>query len=124
VHIISQFDLDILPFTDNPDIGLTQFTKKVQRRSSLLTEGQLKGIVPASLPERFGHVVSYPIEAVRGTKTVYALVGALVVVIADPVIESLACVGKGGKVSILQKLGPYGFPEPLYFAESHGVMGG
>ena len=89
MHIIPQFDLDVLSFTGYPYIRLTKFTKKVQRRSSLLAKGQLQGVFPASLPERFLHVVGHAIEAVSGTKTVYALVGTLVVVIADPVIEPL-----------------------------------
>jgi hypothetical protein len=124
VHIIAQFDLDVLAFSDDPDIGFAQFTKKVQRRSSLLTKGQLQGVFPASLSERFLHIIGHAIESVCGTKPVYALVGPLVVVIADPVIEPLGCIGKGGKVSVLQKLGPYGFPEPLYFAQGHRVMRG
>jgi hypothetical protein len=89
VYIISQFDLDVLAFTGDPYIRLPKLTKKVQRRSSLLAKGQLKGVVLASLLERFLHVIGHPIEAVRRTKPVYALVGTLVVVIADPVIESL-----------------------------------
>jgi hypothetical protein len=101
VHIIAQFDLDVFAFTDDPDISLTQFTKKVQRRSSLLAKSQLQGIIPASLLERFLHVVSYTIEADRRTKPVYALVGSMVVIIADPVIQPLGCVGKGSKVSVL-----------------------
>jgi hypothetical protein len=124
VHIISQFDLDILPFAGDPHICFTKLTKKVQRRSSLLAKGQLQGVFPASLPERFLHVLCHAIEAVSGTKTVYALVGTLVVVIADPVIEPLGGIGKGGEVGLFQELGPYGFPEPLDLSQGHGVMGG
>jgi hypothetical protein len=49
----------------------------------------LQGVLLASLLERFLHVVGHAIEAVGGTKPLYALVGTLVVVIADPVIEPL-----------------------------------
>jgi hypothetical protein len=89
MHIISQFDFDVFPPTSDPYIGLAKFTKKVQRGSSLLAKGQLKRIVPASLPEGFLHVIGHAIESVSGTKPVYALVGTLVVVISDPVIEPL-----------------------------------
>ena len=89
MHIISQFDLYVFSFSDDPYICLAKFTKKVQRRSSLLPKGQLKGVFPASLLERFLHIVGHSIEAVGGTKPLYALVGTLVVVIADPVIEPL-----------------------------------
>ncbi len=89
MHIIPQFDLDLLAFTGYPYIRLAKFTKKVQRRSSLLAECQLQGVFPASLLERFLHIVGHAIEAVRWTKPLYALVGTLVVVIADPVIEPL-----------------------------------
>jgi hypothetical protein len=84
----------------------------------------LQGVFPASLLKGFLHIVGRSIEAVGGTKPFYALVGPLVVVIADPVIESLGGVGKGSKVGVLQKFGPYGFPEPLDFAQGHGVMRG
>jgi Na+-transporting NADH:ubiquinone oxidoreductase subunit NqrA len=89
VHIFPHFDLDVLAFTGEPYICLAKFTKKVQRRSSLLTKGQLQGVFPASLPERFLHVIGHPIEAVGRTKTVYALVGTLVVIVSDPVIQPL-----------------------------------
>jgi hypothetical protein len=124
VHIIAQFDLDVLAFTGYPYICLAKFTKKVQRRSSLLAKRQLQGVFPASLLERFRHVVGDTIEAVGGAKTVYALVGTLMVVIADPVIEPLGGVGKGSEVSVFQELSPYGFPEPFNLAQGHGVMRG
>jgi hypothetical protein len=122
VHIIPQFDLDVLALTGYPYICLAKFTKKVQRRSSLLAKRQLQGVLPASLLERFPHVVGHAIEAVGGTKPFDALMRTLVVVIADPVIKPLRGVGKGSKVSVLQKLGPYGFPEPLDLAQGHGVV--
>jgi hypothetical protein len=124
VHIISQFDLDVLAFAGNPYIRLPKLTKKVQRRSSLLAKGQLQGVFPASLPKRFLHVISHPIEPVGRTKSLYTLMGTLVVVIADPVIQPLGGVGKGGEVSLFQKLRPYGFPKPLDLAQGHGVMRG
>ena len=89
MHLIPQFDLDVLAFTGYPYICLAKFTKKVQRRSSLLAKGQLQGVFPASLLERFLHIVGHAIEAVGRTKPVYALVGTLVVIIPDPVIEPL-----------------------------------
>jgi hypothetical protein len=89
VHIIAQFDLDVLAFTGDPYIRFAKLTKKVQWRSSLLAKGQLQGVFPASLPERFLHVIGHPIEAISRTKPLYTLVGTLVVVIPDPVIEPL-----------------------------------
>jgi len=49
----------------------------------------LQSVFPASLLERFLHIVGHAIEAVGWTKPLYALVGTLVVVVADPVIEPL-----------------------------------
>jgi hypothetical protein len=124
MYIVPQFDLDVLAFAGNPYIRLPKLTKKVQRRSSLLAKGQLQGVFLASLPKRFLHVISHPIETLGRTKPLYTLMGTLVVVIADPVIQPLGGVGKGGEVSLFQKLGPYGFPEPLDLAQGHGVMRG
>ena len=124
MHIISQFDLDVPSFAGDPYIRLAKLTKKVQRGSSLLAKGQLQGVVPASLPKRFLHVIGHPIEAISRTKPVYALVGTLMVIVTDPVIQPLRGVGKRGEVGVLQKLGPYGFPEPLDLAQGHGVMRG
>ena len=64
-------------FTGDPHIRFTKLTKKVQRGSSLLAKGHLKGIFPAPLPERFLHIVRHTVEAISRTKTVYALVGTL-----------------------------------------------
>jgi hypothetical protein len=89
VHIISQPDLDVLPFAGDPYIRFAKFTKKIQRGASLLAKGQLKRIVPASLPEGFLHVIGHAIETVGRTEPFYALVGTLVVVISDPVIQPL-----------------------------------
>ena len=89
MHTIPQFDLDVLPFTGYPYICCAEFTKKVQRRSSLLAKGQLQGVFPASLFEGLLHIVGHSIESVGRAKPLYALMGALVVVVPDPVIQPL-----------------------------------
>jgi hypothetical protein len=89
MHIIAQPDLDVLAFAGDPYIRFAKSTKKVQRGSSLLANGQLEGVFPAPLPESFLHIVGHAIEAISRTKTVYALVRTLVVVVPDPVIEPL-----------------------------------
>jgi hypothetical protein len=116
--------LDVIAFAGDSHIRVTQFTKKIQGRSSLLAKGKLKRVLIAALLYCLVNIIGYPVKTVGRTGSAYALVGTLVVVIAYPVVQALAGVSKGGKDSILKELCPYGLPEPLDLAEGHGMVGG
>ena len=115
--------LYIIALSGDSHIRVTQFTKKIKGRSSLLAKGKLKRVLIAALLYCLANIVGYPVKTVRGTCSAYALVGTLVIVIAYPVVQTLACVGEGGEDRILEELRPYGLPEPLDLAQGHGVMG-
>ena len=123
VNLIPQPNLDVLALAQNPDIRLTQFTKKVQRRSSLLAQRQLQSVLPAPLLDRLLHVGNNPVKPIRRTGAVNALVRTLMVVVVDPVVETLAGVGKRSEHRILQKFRPDRLPEPLDLAQGHGMVG-
>lgn len=123
MNLVPQLHLDVLAFTGYPNVSLTKFTKKIHGRSSLLAQGELKGILLAALFYGFFNVIGHTVKTVCRAEPVYPLVGPLVVVIADPVIEPLASIGKGGKSSFLQELCPDRLPEPLDLAQGHGVVG-
>ena len=122
MNLIPQSDLDVLALADNPDIGLAQFTKKIQRRSSLLAQRQLKRVLLAALLDRLFHIRRNPVKPVRRAGPVNPLVGPLVVVIADPVVKTLAGIGEAREHRVLQELRPDRLPEPLDFAQRHGVV--
>jgi hypothetical protein len=114
---------DIIALSGDSHIRVTQFTKKIKGRSSLLPKGKLKRVLIAALFYGLVHIICYPVKAVGWTGSAYALVGTLVIVITYPVIKPLAGVGKGGEDRIIEELRPYGLPEPLDLAESHGMVG-
>ena len=116
--------LDITAFAGDSHIRVTQFTKKIKGRSSLLAKGELKRVLIAALLYGLVNIIGYTVKAVCGTGSAYALVGTLVIVIAYPVVQALAGVREGGKDRIIEELRPYGLPEPLDLAESHGMVGG
>jgi hypothetical protein len=122
MNLVPQLHLDLLAFTGYPNISLTKFTKKIHGRSSLLAQSELKRVLFTSLFDCFLNIIGYTVKTVCRTEPVDPLVGALVVVVADPVVEALAGVGKGGKNSFLQELGPDRLPEPLDLAQGHGVV--
>jgi hypothetical protein len=123
MHRIPKLYLDIIAFAGNSYIRVTQFTKKIKGRSSLLAKGELEGVLIAAMFYCLVHIIGYTVKTVRWTGSAYALVGTLVIVIAYPVVKALACVGKGGEDRVLKELCPYGLPEPLDLAEGHGMMG-
>jgi hypothetical protein len=94
VHRLAQLHLDIIALAGNPHVGVTEFTKKEQGRSSLLAKSQLESVLLTALPESFIHVIGHSVKTVRRAGPVYPLVRALVVVVTDPVIEPLAGVGE------------------------------
>jgi len=97
---IPYLDLDIIPLAHHPDIRLPQFAKKKQRRSSLLPQGQPKGILRATLLDGFLNIPRHTVEPVRWTRSPNALMGPLMIIIGNPVIQPLRCIGKGGKNGI------------------------
>jgi len=101
MNLIPQLHLDVLTLAGYPYVSLTKFTKKIQRRSSLLAQRQLQGVFPAALLQRFFNVIGNAVKSVGREEPVYTLVRALMVVIADPVVETLAGVGKGSKIRVI-----------------------
>jgi hypothetical protein len=49
MHVIPQLHLDILTLASYPNVSLPKFTKKIQRRSSLLAKGELQGVFLTAL---------------------------------------------------------------------------
>ena len=90
MNLIPQLHLDVLTLAGYPYVSLTKFTKKIQRRSSLLAQGKLQGVFLTALLERLFNVTGYTVKSVGREEAIYPLVRALMVVIADPVIETLA----------------------------------
>jgi hypothetical protein len=123
-HLVSQRDLDRLALPHDAHVGPPQFTKKVEGRLGFLPQGQLEGIGPASLLKGFLHVSRHAVEPVRRALAVDPLVGPLVVVVPDPVIQPLPRVGERGEHRVLKEFGPDRLPEPLDLAQRHGVVGG
>jgi len=123
MHRVPQLDLDVLSPASNPDISITQFSQKIQGRPGLLAQSNLKGVLRTTLTNRFFHVTGHSVKSIRRTSAVYALVRTLMIVIADPVIEPLACVRKRSEHRIGKELRPYGLPEPLDLAKGHGMVG-
>ena len=97
---IPQLYLDIIALAGHPYIRLSQFTKKEQRMSSLLSQSQTQCVVLTALLECFLYVSGNTVKSVRRTGTVYTLMGTLMIIVGNPVVESLAGIGKGGKKSI------------------------
>ena len=124
MDLIPQPHLDVLALANNPDIGLTKSTKKIHGRSSLLAHSELKRVLLAALLYGLLNIIGYTEKAVGRTGPADPLVRALVVVVADPVVEALAGVGERGEHRLLQELLPDRFPEPLDLAQGHGVLGG
>jgi hypothetical protein len=97
---IAYLDLDIIPLAGHPDIRLPEFAKQKQRMSSLLPQGQPKGIFSTTLLDCFVHIPRHTVEPVRRTGPVNALMGPLMIIVRNPVIEPLTRIGKGGKDGI------------------------
>jgi hypothetical protein len=120
---VSQLDFDILSLAGNPYISITKFTEKIQGRAGLLTQSKLKSVLRATLFDGFFYIVAYTVKAIRRTGPVYTLMRALMIVVADPVIEPLPGVRKRGEQRILKELCPYGLPKPFYLPQRHGMVG-
>ncbi|MCK9502132.1 MAG: hypothetical protein M0Q52_09875 [Lascolabacillus sp.] len=121
---IAHLDLNVVTFAGYPDIRLSQFTKKEQGMSSLLSQGEAQRILPAALIDRFLNVAGQPVKPVGRTGSVDALVGTLMVIVGDPVTQALTGIGKGSENGIREELFPYGTPEPLDLAKRHRMMRG
>jgi hypothetical protein len=94
MHGVPKLNLDIIALPGDSYISLSKFTKKIQGRSSLLAKGELERVLIAAMLYCLVHIFGYPVKTVGGTGSAYALVGALVIVIAYPVVKALAGVGK------------------------------
>ena len=116
MHLVPQFDLDGLSLPYDAHVGPPQFTKKVQRRLGLLSQGELEGVGLAAMLKRFLHVPGHAVKPLRRRESVDPLVGPLVVVIPDPVVEALPRIGERGEDGILEEFSPNRFPEALDLA--------
>jgi hypothetical protein len=58
----------------------------------------LQRVLLASLLDRFFHVSRHPVETIRRCSSAYALMGSLVIVIVNPVVQPLTRIRKGCKL--------------------------
>jgi len=86
VHGIADLHLDIISLADNADIDPSQLTQKIQRGLGFLAQSQTQAVLLATLADRLVNVLGHTIEAVRGTRTIDPLMGALMIVISHPVV--------------------------------------
>ena len=116
--------LDVLPLTSHPQIGPAQLPQEEKRGLGLLPQGDAQGVVLTALSHGLLDVGGQTVETVRRARTVDALVGALVVVELDPVVQAHRRIGEGGEDRLLQKLLPECLPEALDLAQGHRVVRG
>jgi hypothetical protein len=122
VDCITQSHLDIIPLAGDPNIGCSELAQKIKGWLGLLAQRKPERILLASLPGGLLDIGGQPVEPVCRTGSVKALMRSLVIVIGDPVAQSLAGVRKGGKKGLLQELLPESLPEPLDLAEGHRMV--
>jgi len=87
-----------------------------------LAQSQPQGVLLTALAQGFLHILGQTIEPIGRTRPLDPLMRSLVVVVVDPVIESLAGVGKGGEDRLAQKLAPDRLPEALDLAQRHRMV--
>jgi hypothetical protein len=97
VDRLSQLHLDVIPFAGDPYIRPSELTEKIQGRLRLLAQGKAECVLPAALACSLFDILCEPVEPVSGAPAPDSLVRSLVVVIGDPVGNTLAGIGKGGK---------------------------
>ncbi len=119
---IAHFHLDIITLALHPHIRIAQLPHQEERRRRSLTQGKAQRVLLAALVQGRLPVVGQPVEAVRRTSTIDALMRALKIVIVDPMRDSLTGIGEGGKVGLLKEFPPDGLPEALDFAQGHRVL--
>jgi len=122
VYGLADLDLDILALADDANICPTELTQQIQRPLRFPAQGQATAVLMAALLRRLLDVLGHTIEAVSGTRTIDPLVGTLVVVVADPVIQPLTGVGERSEHRLFEELAPHCLPEPLDLAQCHRVM--
>jgi hypothetical protein len=122
VDRIAHFHLDIITLALHPHIRIAQLPHQEERRLRLLPQGKAQRVLLAALVQGRLHVVGQPVEAVRRTSTIDALMRALKIVIVDPMRDSLTGIGEGGKVGLLKEFPPDGLPEALDLAQGHRVL--
>jgi hypothetical protein len=95
----------------------------VERRLGLAAQGHLQDVFLDALLYGLFHLVGYLKVPVRGKQPADALVRPLVVVVSHPQPYPLTGLIKAGKGRAGQKLLENRGPEPLDFAQRHGMMG-
>jgi len=106
VDLVPELDLNLLALAGDPHIRPAKLAQQVQRRLGLLAQRQTQGVFLTALAHRGLHVVRDAVEAVRRARTLDPLVRTLVVVVGDPVRQTLGRVGKRREDRVGQKLRP------------------
>jgi hypothetical protein len=122
VHRIAHLDLDLFALAHDADIRTTQLPQQIQRRLRLLSQCQTQRVVLATLLHGFFHVLGDPVEPIRRTRPVDALVRTLVIEIVNPLLDTAACIRERGEHRLLEKLAPDCLPEPLDLAQRHRMV--
>ena len=122
VDLVPELDLDLLALAGDPHVRPAQLAQQVQGRLGFLSQSQTQGVFLTALAHRGIHVVRDAVEAVRRARTLDPLVWSLVVVVGDPVRQTLGRVGKRRELRIGQKLRPQRLPEALDLAQGHGIV--
>ncbi len=120
--MIAEADLNGVALAGHPNIGLAEFAEQVERGLRDLTERQAERVVGAALARRLLDVAGDAVETVGGGCAADPLVRSLMVVIPDPVFDSLASVGEGSEDGVFEILRPDRLPEALDLPERHRVV--
>jgi hypothetical protein len=88
-----------------------------------LPKGQTKRILITALPDCLFHILGQAVEPIGRRRPVDPLMRALMIIIADPMIDPLTRVGKRCEVRLVQELPPDRLPEPFDLPQRHRVLG-
>ncbi len=122
MDLVTEFDLDLLALARHPHVRAAELAQKVQRRLGLLAQRQSKGVLLAALTHGRLHVIGEAVETIRRTGTGDALVRTLVVVVGDPVRQTLGGIRKRREDRVGQEFRPDRLPEALDLAQRHRMV--
>ena len=123
MHRVAHLHLDVVALAHDTNVRPAQLAQQVERLLRLLTQRQPQAVLLAALADCTVDVLGHTIEPVRGACTVDPLVRTLVVVVAHPVVQTLARVGERSEHRLFEELAPDRLPEPLDLAQGHRVVG-
>jgi len=122
VHRIAHLYLYLVSLAYHTHVGAADLSQQIERRFGLLPQGQTQGVLSASLLYGFFHIICDSVEPVRGAASIDSLMRSLVIVIMDPVLQSLAGIRERAEHRLLEKLPPDCLPEPLDLTQRHRVL--